>query len=88
MSTIATALIGRGLACIDDDDDPFLARFVDDAGNVVEEPAALHLCGGADNQLELADRFACACSGRFPSMPHSPSTKWWTRYWHARHRTV
>jgi hypothetical protein len=80
-------LARRGLACIDDDEDPFLARFVDSAGAVVEgepaqpdlgwlsrhgwewdparlddliraaAPAALYLCGGADNQLELADRF-------------------------------
>jgi hypothetical protein len=76
----------RGLECIDDDEDPFLARFVDPVGAVVEEPAepdfawlsrhswawdparldeliraaapaTLYLCGGADNQLELADRF-------------------------------
>src|SRR6201999_2739247 len=70
-----------------DDEDPFLARFVDLAGTVVAEepaeldfawlsrhnwewdagrlaaliraaaPATLYLCGGADNQLDLADRF-------------------------------
>jgi shikimate kinase len=86
-SAIATVLARRGLACIDDDEDPFLARFVDPAGAVVEEPAepdfawlarhswewdparldeliraaapaTLYLCGGADNQLELADRFS------------------------------
>ena len=86
-SAIATVLARRGLECIDDDEDPFLARFVDPAGAVVEEraepdfawlsrhswewdparldeliraaaPATLYLCGGADNQLELADRFA------------------------------
>ena len=85
-STIAAVLARRGLACIDDDDDPFLARFVDPAGAVVEEPAeldfawlsrhswawdparldeliraaapaTLYVCGGADNELELADRF-------------------------------
>lgn len=86
-STIAPVLARRGLACIDSDDDPFLARFVDAAGAVVvEEPAApdfawlarhswawdparldeliraaapatLYICGGADNELELADRF-------------------------------
>ena len=85
-SAIAAVLARRGLACIDDDEDPFLARFVDAAGAVVEEPAeldfawlsqhswewdpgrldelirvtapaTLYLCGGADNQLELADRF-------------------------------
>jgi hypothetical protein len=85
-SAIAEVLARRGLACIDDDEDPFLARFVDPAGAVVEEPAkpdfawlsrhrwewdpgrldkliratapaTLYLCGGADNQLELADRF-------------------------------
>ncbi len=85
-SAIATVLARQGLACIDDDEDPFLARFVDPAGAVVEEPAepgfawlsrhswewdparldeliraaapaTLYLCGGADNQLELADRF-------------------------------
>jgi gluconate kinase len=86
-STIAAALGRRGLAVLDTDDDPFLARFVDAAGNVVAEepaepdlawlarhswawdparldelirsaaPAALYVCGGADNELELADRF-------------------------------
>jgi adenylate kinase family enzyme len=86
-SAIAAVLARRGLACIDDDEDPFLARFVDSAGAVVAEepaepdfawlsrhswewnparlddliraaaPATLYLCGGADNQLELADRF-------------------------------
>jgi hypothetical protein len=86
-SAIATVLAPQGLACIDDDEDPFLARlFVDPAGAVAEEPAepgfawlcrhswawdparldelirtaapaTLYLCGGADNQLELADRF-------------------------------
>ena len=39
-STIAAVLASRGLVSIDADDDPLLARFVDDAGNVVaEEPA-------------------------------------------------
>jgi hypothetical protein len=86
-SAIAAVLARRGLACIDDDEDPFLARFIDSAGAVVAEepaqpdfawlsrhswqwnparlddligaaaPATLYLCGGADNQLELADRF-------------------------------
>jgi hypothetical protein len=87
-STIAAALGRRGLAVIDTDDDPLLARFVDDAGNVVAEepaepdlawlarhgwawdparldelirsfaaPATLYVCGGADNELQLADRF-------------------------------
>ena len=86
-STIAAVLARRGLASIDADDDPSLARFVDSAGAVVvEEPAApdlawlarhswawnparvdelirasapatLYVCGGADNELELADRF-------------------------------
>ena len=88
-STIAAELIRRGLAAIDADDDPLLARFVDADGNVVEEreepeapdlawlsrhswawnlarldeliraaaPATLYVCGGADNELELADRF-------------------------------
>ena len=86
-STIAAVLARRGLAVIDADDDPLLARSVDAAGNVVEEPeapdlawlsrhgwawnpgrldeliraaapATLYVCGGADNELELADRFA------------------------------
>ena len=87
-SAVAGALARRGVACIDDDEDPFLARFVDSAGAVVaEEPAepdyawlsrhswewdpgrldeliratapeTLYLCGGADNQLDLADRFS------------------------------
>ena len=86
-SAVAAALARRGLASLDDDEDPFLARFVDSTGAVVaEEPAepdaawlsrhrwewdpgrldeliraaapqTLYLCGGADNQLELADRF-------------------------------
>jgi hypothetical protein len=86
-SAIAAVLAQRGLACIDDDEDPFLARFVDSVGAVVAEepvepdfawlsrhswewnparldeligaaaPATLYLCGGADNELELADRF-------------------------------
>jgi len=83
---IAAVLARRGLAAIDADDDPLLARSVDAAGNVVEEPeepdfawlsqhswawnparldeliraaapATLYVCGGADNELELADRF-------------------------------
>jgi dephospho-CoA kinase len=40
-STVAAELARRGLVCIDSDDDPWLARFVDPAGAVVaEEPAA------------------------------------------------
>jgi gluconate kinase len=86
-TTIAAVLARRGLAAIDSDDDPLLARFVDAAGNAVEEepeapdlawlsrhswawdparldeviraaaPATLYVCGGAANELELADRF-------------------------------
>jgi hypothetical protein len=85
-SAMAAVLARRGLAAIDTDDDPFLARFVDPAGAVVEEPeapdlawlarhswawdparldaliraaapATLYACGGAANELELADRF-------------------------------
>jgi adenylate kinase family enzyme len=88
-TTIAALLVRRGLLAIDADDDPFLARSVDAAGNVVEEqdepdapdfawlsqhswawdparldeliraaaPATLYVCGGADNALEVADRF-------------------------------
>ncbi len=86
-TTIAAELARRGLAAIDADDDPFLARFVDVAGNVVSEepdepdfawlsqhgwawdparldeliraaaPATLYVCGGADNQPEVAHRF-------------------------------
>jgi hypothetical protein len=86
-STIAAVLARRGLAAIDTDDDPALARWVDLAGAVVVEepptpdldwlsrhrwawnparldaliaaaaPAALYLCGGAANELELAGRF-------------------------------
>jgi hypothetical protein len=85
-TAIAAVLSDRGLAAIDSDDDPYLARFVDAAGNVVEEPAepdlawlsrhgwawdaarldeliaaaapaTLYVCGGADNELELAARF-------------------------------
>ncbi|SRR5712691_438696 len=85
-SAIGAELARRGLTVIDSDDDPWLARFVDREGAVVEEPetpdlawlaehfwnwdparldeliraaapATLYVCGGADNQLELADRF-------------------------------
>ena len=86
-SAVATVLERRGMACIDDDEDPFLSRFVDLTGAVVAEepdqpdsdwlsrhrwewdparldeliratePETLYLCGGSDNQLELADRF-------------------------------
>ena len=37
-TTIAAVLARRGLAAIDADDDPLLARSVDAAGHVVEEP--------------------------------------------------
>jgi AAA domain len=86
-TTIAAVLARRGLAAIDADDDPLLARTVDADGKVVVEepeepdfawlarhswawdparldaliraaaPATLYVCGGADNELELADRF-------------------------------
>ena len=88
-TTIAAVLARRGLVSIDADDDPLLARSVDAAGNVVEEPeepaepdfawlarhswawnparldeliqaaapATLYVCGGADNEHELAGRF-------------------------------
>jgi gluconate kinase len=86
-STIAAVLARRGLVSIDADNDPLLARFVDQSGAVVAEeptapdlawlarhswawdparldeliqaaaPATLYVCGGADNQQELADRF-------------------------------
>jgi gluconate kinase len=85
-TTIAAVLARRGLAAIDADDDPSLARSADAAGNAVEEPeepdfawlsshswawnparldeliraavpATLYVCGGADNEHELADRF-------------------------------
>jgi hypothetical protein len=39
-TTIAAELARRGLAAIDADDDPVLARFVDAAGKVVEWPTA------------------------------------------------
>jgi hypothetical protein len=84
--TIAEALARRGLASVDADGDPLLARSVDSDGNVVEDPsvpdfawharhswawdparldllirtaapATLYVCGGAANELELADRF-------------------------------
>ena len=86
-TTIAAALARRGLTVVDSDDDPLLARSVDSAGHVVDEPdepdfawlsrhswawdparldeliraaapATLYVCGGADNELELADRFS------------------------------
>jgi adenylate kinase family enzyme len=85
-TTVAEELARRGLTSIDADDDPLLARTVDAAGHVAEEPeepdfdwlsrhswawnparldelitaaapATLYVCGGADNQLEVADRF-------------------------------
>jgi hypothetical protein len=85
-TAIAAVLPRRGLASIDADDDPSLARSVDAAGAVVEDPAepdfawlsrhswawnparldeliaaaapaTLYVCGGAANELELADRF-------------------------------
>jgi hypothetical protein len=85
-STIAGVLARRGLASVDADDDPLLARSVDSDGNVVDDPSApdfawlsrhswawdparldvlirtaapatLYVCGGAANELELADRF-------------------------------
>jgi len=86
-TTVGAALARRGLAALDSDDDPLLARFVDAAGAVVAEepaepdldwlsrhgwawdparldeliaaaaPATLYVCGGAANELELADRF-------------------------------
>ena len=85
-TTIAAVLARLGLASIDADADPLLARSVDPAGNVVEDtaapdfawlaqhswewnparldeliraaaPATLYVCGGAANELELADRF-------------------------------
>jgi predicted ATPase len=39
-TTIAAVLAHRGLASIDADDDPLLARSVAPAGHVVEDPAA------------------------------------------------
>jgi gluconate kinase len=85
-SSVAAALARRGLAVIDTDDDPLLARFTDLAGHVVPEPAepdldwlsrhgwtwdpgrldeliraagtaTVYVCGGADNEVELAGRF-------------------------------
>jgi adenylate kinase family enzyme len=85
-TTIAAVLARRGLVSIDADDDSLLARDVDSAGAVVDEPAepdfawldrhswawdpvrldeliraaapaTLYVCGGADNELQLADRF-------------------------------
>ena len=83
-SAIARVLARRGLASLDADGDPLLARSVDCDGNVVEDPsvpdfawlarhswawdparldvlirtaapATLYVCGGAANELELAD---------------------------------
>jgi gluconate kinase len=85
-TAVAAALARRGLVAIEADGDPLLARFVDAADHVVQEPdepdfawlaqhrwawnparldelihtaapAMLYVCGGADNQLEVADRF-------------------------------
>jgi hypothetical protein len=97
-TTIAAVLARRGLAAIDANDDPLLARSVDSAGNVVEDtatpdfawlarhswawnparldeliraaaPAALYVCGGAANELELADRFTQVSCWRSTSPP-------------------
>jgi hypothetical protein len=43
-TTIAAVLARRGLAVIDADGDPLLARHVDSAGNVVGDPIALLRC--------------------------------------------
>jgi len=85
-TTVAAALARQGLACLDADSDPLLARTVDQAGQVVDDlaepdfawlsrhswawdparldellaaagPTSLYICGGAANELELADRF-------------------------------
>jgi adenylate kinase family enzyme len=85
-TAIAAELARQGLTCIDADEDALLARSVDAAGHVVQEPeapdlawlarhywawdparldeliaaaapATLYVCGGAANELELADRF-------------------------------
>jgi adenylate kinase family enzyme len=86
-STIAVVLARRGLASVDCDEDPVLARWVDRTGAVVVDepaepdlawlarhswawhparldelilaaaPATLYVCGGAANELKLADRF-------------------------------
>jgi adenylate kinase family enzyme len=85
-TTIVPLLGRRGLASIDADNDPLLAREVDSTGAAVEEPAepdfawlarhswawnparldeliraaapaTLYVCGGAANELQLADRF-------------------------------
>ena len=85
-TTIVPVLARRGLASIDADGDPSLARDVDLSGAVADEPAepdfawlarhswqwdparlgeliraaapaTLYGCGGADNELQLADRF-------------------------------
>ena len=60
-STIAGVLARRGLASLDADDDPMLARSVDSHGLDVliriAAPATVYVCGGAANELELADRF-------------------------------
>jgi adenylate kinase family enzyme len=85
-TAIAAEFARQGLTCIDADEDALLARSVDAAGHVVQEPeapdlawlarhywawdparldeliaaaapATLYVCGGAANELELADRF-------------------------------
>ena len=63
-TTIAAVLARRGLAVIDDDDDPWLARHswawnparLDELMGAAA-PATLYVCGCADNELMLADRF-------------------------------
>jgi adenylate kinase family enzyme len=86
-TAVAAVLARRGLAAIDADDDPLLARDVDSTGAVVEgpaepdfawlsqhswawnparldeliraaAPARLYVCGGADNELDMAYRFS------------------------------
>ena len=97
-TAIAAVFARRGLAAIDADDDPLLARSVDADGNVVEDlappdfawlsrhswawnparldeliraaaPATLYVCGGAANELELADRFTRYSCWRSTSPP-------------------
>jgi dephospho-CoA kinase len=58
-TTIAAVLARRGLASIDADDDPLLARTVDAAGNVVEEEPGEQTPPQCRASGQLGRRFAC-----------------------------
>lgn len=73
-STIAAVLTRRGLAAIDSDNDPLLARSVDSAGHVVDEPAApdfawlaRHSWSWNPARLDEVIRAAATCAAGCPN---------------------